>query len=178
MSVMKNQAQIMPAARFILAWSLLWCFVILALPLMIHASNAISHLSTPHQTHSYPNSHATDTDLPSILEIVKVFLFILVPSLLGSTIGYFMVRQMDSTKKQRRFLSLFWGCFWSLCFILCMFAPDPGFSKLPGAGGSTSLFDVMKIILALTVPCFIAPPIIGIAYLASFFPVLRTNLGP
>jgi hypothetical protein len=146
---MKKFQKFLQPMTFILAWTVLWT-VAIGLAAIILYCRSIEGLN------------------PTILtKIVGITLNALPASLFGSLITHAFVNHWFPRFKAKRIcLSLFWGTFWSLYLIVLICG-----NHVQGMSDSLSAFLSAFLIFGALV-C-LGPPIVGIAYCASFAPMLR-----
>jgi hypothetical protein len=146
---MRNSQNILQPLGFILAWTLLWPVVIACVASALYRSGPVE------------------------ISIDEIILKTLPVSLIGSIISHmFYSEWFPSFKGKRICVSFFWGAFWYLYLLIMMFctttfAPNPHV-HLDGFTGA-----ILLVLTAIFFLPFCVPPTVGIAYCASFAPMLR-----
>jgi hypothetical protein len=147
---MKKFQKFLQPMTFILAWTVLWT-VAIELAAIILYCRSIEGLN-----------------LTTLKKIAETALIALPASLFGSLITHAFVNHWFPRFKAKRIcLSLFWGVFWSLylAILICFGFYVQGMNHI-----SVAFLSAFFIFAALV--C-LGPPIVGIAYCASFAPMLR-----
>jgi hypothetical protein len=150
MPVMKKFQKILPPIIFILAWTVLWSVAIGVAAIILYCRSI------------------EDVNLATLKKIAETNLMALPASLFGSIISHpFANHWFPRFKAKRIFLSLFWGVFWSLylTILICFGFYVQGMNYISAA--FLSAFFIFAALVCL------GPPIVTIAYCASFAPMLR-----
>jgi hypothetical protein len=147
---MKKFQKILQPMTFILAWTVLWTVVIGVAAIILYC-RSIEGLNPT-----------------TLRNIAETALTAIPASLFGSIISHpFANHWFPRFKAKRIFLSLFWGAFWSLCLTILIYF---GFYAQGMNHISAAFLSAFFIFAALV--C-LGPAIVGIAYGASFLPMLR-----
>jgi hypothetical protein len=145
---MKNSQKILQTVKFIWAWTFLWVFLGFCASTLWFYSLA-------------------QTLNRVVMQQVGSAVFYAVPlSLVGSLISCGLVLCFDRPMTKRIVLSLFWGVFWILSVYLVV-------AVSAHSSGNRDIDTIWGWIILIATLFFIGLPATGIAYFASFAPILR-----